>query len=162
MLPTGNARTPHLAAQQADALPQRLQHVIKALDAVGRGGLGQRSNGQRGDRLHLLVLIYQACRPGRDDKSRVSIAIRKASSLLFTAPPPACPCEPVLQERVPGEAGLLRDGLSQNQLRPIFTMQSNLPWQTCTKAQVPSAPSLGTTEHRDRQHNNAQPLALLT
>jgi hypothetical protein len=68
-------RPAHLAAQQADALPQRLQHVVKGLDAVGGRRLRQRSNGQRRDGLHLLVLVLQACgeqlkRAGRGRKGK--------------------------------------------------------------------------------------------
>ena len=57
-------RRQDLAAQRADAAPERLEHVVERLDAVGAGRLGERGERERGDRLDLLVLVLE---PALDD-----------------------------------------------------------------------------------------------
>ena len=49
----------HLSAQKPDALPKRLQDIIKGLNAVWSSCLCQGCNGQRCDGLDLLVLVHQ-------------------------------------------------------------------------------------------------------
>mmetsp|Transcript_11483 Transcript_11483/g.22235 ORF Transcript_11483/g.22235 Transcript_11483/m.22235 type:complete len:601 (-) Transcript_11483:2097-3899(-) len=53
-----------LAAVLPDALPERLEHRVERLDAVGRRRLGQRRERERRNRAHLLLLVLQ---PGLDD-----------------------------------------------------------------------------------------------
>lgn len=55
----GRCKGAHLATQQPNALPERLKHIIKGLNAIWRSSLSQGSDCQGGNGLDLLILIIQ-------------------------------------------------------------------------------------------------------
>ena len=59
------------AAVHLDALPQRLEHRVERLDAVGCGRLGERCERQRGDGAHLLLLVLEAVLDDVDERLEV-------------------------------------------------------------------------------------------